>query len=69
MEPAKESNNNTLEEPVLETIVKYYDLNIFLKMRDLRMIAYKLKYVLMPKMREEKGKELRNCNISIKISI
>jgi len=26
------------------------------------MIGYKLKYVLLPKMREEKGKELRNCN-------
>jgi hypothetical protein len=25
------------------------------------MIGYKLKYVLLPKMREEKGKELRNC--------
>lgn len=30
-------------------------------MRDLRMIGYKLKYVLLPKMREEQGKELRNC--------
>lgn len=25
------------------------------------MILYKLKYVLLPKMREEKGKELRKC--------
>ncbi len=25
------------------------------------MIAYKLKYVLLPKMREERGKELRKC--------
>jgi len=28
------------------------------------MIGYKLKYVLLPKMREEKGKELRNCNLN-----
>lgn len=32
-------------------------------MRDLKMIAYKLKYVLLPRMREEKGKELRKCKI------
>jgi len=32
-------------------------------MRDLKMIGYKLKYVLLPKMREDSGKELRNCNI------
>jgi len=25
------------------------------------MIGYKLKYVLMPKMREDKGKDLRKC--------
>lgn len=25
------------------------------------MIGYKLKYVLLPRMREDKGKELRNC--------
>jgi hypothetical protein len=25
------------------------------------MIGFKLKYVLLPRMREEKGKELRNC--------
>ena len=39
------------------------DLKIlmFSKMRDLKMILYKLKYVLLPKMREEKGKELRKC--------
>ena len=30
-------------------------------MRDVRMIGYKLKYVMLPKMREENGKELRNC--------
>lgn len=30
-------------------------------MRDLRMILYKLKYVLLPRMREENGKELRKC--------
>jgi len=35
---------------------------IFEKMRDLKMIGYKLKYVLLPKMREDSGKELRNCN-------
>ena len=34
-------------------------------MRDLRMIGYKLKYVLLPRMREDKGKELRNCNYTI----
>ena len=27
-------------------------------MRDLRMIGFKLKYVLLPRMREEKGKEM-----------
>lgn len=32
-------------------------------MRDLKMIFYKLKYVLLPRMREEKGKELRKCLI------
>jgi len=30
-------------------------------MRDLRMIAYKMKYVMLPKMSEDKGRELRNC--------
>ena len=34
-------------------------------MRDLKMIGYKLKYVLNPKMREERGKELRNCKLKI----
>ena len=42
---------------------------MIVKLRDLRMIGYKLKYVLMPKMREEKGKELRNCTSYIKINI
>lgn len=37
-------------------------LNPLMQMRDLRMIGYKLKYVLLPKMKEDKGKELRNCN-------
>lgn len=36
-------------------------------MRDLRMIMYKLKYVLKPKLREEGAKELRNCKIIILI--
>jgi len=36
-------------------------------MRDLKMIMYKLKYVLIPKMREEKGKELRKCKFLFKI--
>jgi hypothetical protein len=30
-------------------------------MRDLKMIGYKLKYVLLPKMQEDKGKDLRKC--------
>ncbi len=30
-------------------------------MRDLKMIGYKLRYVMLPKSREEGGKELRNC--------
>ncbi len=50
---AKQENmlmENTLEEPILETV-----------MRDVRMIGYKLKYVLMPKMQEDKGKDLRKC--------
>ncbi|KAM3128768.1 hypothetical protein pb186bvf_019128 [Paramecium bursaria] len=42
----------TLEESVSETIL-----------RDLRMIAYKLKYVLLPKTREDQGKELRNWDL------
>ncbi len=32
-------------------------------MRDLKMVFYKLKYVLLPRMREEKGQELRKCQI------
>jgi hypothetical protein len=32
-------------------------------MRDLRMIGFKLKYVLIPKEHEDNGKELRNCII------
>jgi len=43
---------NTLDEPVLETIK-----------RDLKMIFYKLKYVMHPKMREEAAKELRNWDL------
>ena len=39
---------------------KFYE-NINCKMRDLRMIAYKLRYVMLPKAREEGGKELRDC--------
>lgn len=30
-------------------------------MRDLKMIGYKLKYVLRPKLKEEGARELRNC--------
>jgi hypothetical protein len=45
---------NTLDEPIMETV-----------MRDVRMIGYKLKYVLMPKMQEDKGKDLRKCNILV----
>ncbi|CAD8118514.1 unnamed protein product [Paramecium sonneborni] len=41
-----------LEESVSETI-----------MRDLKMIAYKLKYVLIPKEQEDNGKELRNWDL------
>eukprot|EP01017_Pseudomicrothorax_dubius_P022411 TRINITY_DN2426_c0_g1_i2.p1 TRINITY_DN2426_c0_g1~~TRINITY_DN2426_c0_g1_i2.p1 ORF type:complete len:119 (+),score=12.37 TRINITY_DN2426_c0_g1_i2:154-510(+) len=44
---------NTLNEPISETI-----------MRDLRMIGYKLKYVLNPKMREERAQKLRDCSFS-----
>jgi len=43
---------NTLDEPVVETIK-----------RDLRMIFYKLKYVMNPRMREEAAKELRNWDL------
>ena len=43
-------SKKTLDEPISDTI-----------MRDLRMIGYKLKYVLLPKMREDKGKDLRKC--------
>ena len=32
------------------------------QLRDLRMIGHKLKYVLLPKVREEGTRELRNCN-------
>ena len=35
-------------------------------MRDLRMIGYKMKYVMLPKMSEDKGKELRNCLFLLK---
>jgi hypothetical protein len=35
-------------------------------MRDLRNIGCKLKYVLMPKFKEERGKELRNCKMTIR---
>ena len=38
-------------------------------MRDLRMIAYKMKYVMLPKMSEDKGRELRNCLFKFKINI
>eukprot|EP01017_Pseudomicrothorax_dubius_P022410 TRINITY_DN2426_c0_g1_i1.p1 TRINITY_DN2426_c0_g1~~TRINITY_DN2426_c0_g1_i1.p1 ORF type:complete len:226 (+),score=49.08 TRINITY_DN2426_c0_g1_i1:154-831(+) len=43
---------NTLNEPISETI-----------MRDLRMIGYKLKYVLNPKMREERAQKLRDWDL------
>ena len=33
------------------------------QMRDLKMIGHKLKYVLLPQMKEDQGKELRNCKI------
>ncbi|KRX01745.1 hypothetical protein PPERSA_01615 [Pseudocohnilembus persalinus] len=51
-EQYRTSSQQNLEEPVIETIL-----------RDLKQIGYKLKYVLMPKMREDKGKELRNWDL------
>ena len=33
------------------------------------MIAYKMKYVMLPKMSEDKGRELRNCLFKFKINI
>ena len=41
---------SSLDEPIKETIL-----------RDLNVIVYKLKYVMMPKMQEENAKELRKC--------
>lgn len=49
---SSQSVQNTLDEPVWETIK-----------RDLRMIAYKLKYVMHPRMRQEAAKELRNWDL------
>ncbi|KAL4432776.1 hypothetical protein ABPG74_011597 [Tetrahymena malaccensis] len=49
---SEQKATSTLDEPVSETIL-----------RDLRMIGYKLKYVLLPKMKEDKGKELRNWDL------
>jgi hypothetical protein len=43
---------NTLDEPVSTTIL-----------RDLKRIAFKLKYVMMPKVREEKARELRDWDL------
>jgi hypothetical protein len=45
-------NLNTLDEPVLDTLK-----------RDVRMIWFKLKYVLHPKMQQEAAKELRNWDL------
>eukprot|EP00742_Colponemidia_sp_Colp-10_P001212 GILJ01001305.1.p1 GENE.GILJ01001305.1~~GILJ01001305.1.p1 ORF type:complete len:217 (+),score=18.32 GILJ01001305.1:44-652(+) len=49
---APQAETNTLDESVSTTI-----------MRDLRTIGYKLKYVLLPRMRADKGKELRNWDL------
>lgn len=48
--PNESHRKLTLDEPILETIL-----------RDIYKIGYKLKYVLNPKAQEEAGKELRNC--------
>ena len=46
------TSTSTLHEPVSATII-----------RDLKRIAFKLKYVLMPKIREDKCKELRDWDL------
>lgn len=51
-EQFKTTNQLTLDEPISTTI-----------MRDLSQIGFKLKYVLLPKMREDKGKQLRNWDL------
>ncbi|EGR28222.1 hypothetical protein IMG5_181510 [Ichthyophthirius multifiliis] len=48
----QQAAKNTLNESISETI-----------MRDLRMIAHKLKYVLLPKMRQDKGQELKDWDL------
>eukprot|EP00331_Platyophrya_macrostoma_P009039 CAMPEP_0176420526 /NCGR_PEP_ID=MMETSP0127-20121128/8653_1 /TAXON_ID=938130 /ORGANISM="Platyophrya macrostoma, Strain WH" /LENGTH=220 /DNA_ID=CAMNT_0017801127 /DNA_START=34 /DNA_END=694 /DNA_ORIENTATION=+ len=51
-DPVGVNDQNTLDEPIVVTLK-----------RDLGMIAYKLKYVMMPKAREEGAKELRNWDL------
>ena len=41
---------NTLDESICDTLI-----------RDLKMIGYKLYYVLIPRLKEDGAKELRNC--------
>ena len=50
--PIDSTSANSLHEPVSATII-----------RDLKRIGFKLKYVLMPKIREDKCKELRDWDL------